>query len=151
MNIILKAAEEILGYADTAQSRTDPSMGCGEVVFVPNSSYTLVEALYRERSLSAGILGKRNEAKLKSLSDQLKAFNLSLTTETGEELSLVGFTIIDYRQELTEEDIFLEFYGLSYEQFNQLFPGQYESYKDVPEESELDDLEEPNSFDKTEE
>jgi hypothetical protein len=142
MNIILKAADEILGYADTAQSRTDPPMGCGEVVFIPNSAYSLVEALYRERSLSAGVLGKRDETKLKSLGDQLKAFNLTLATEAGEELALAGFTIIDYREELTEEDIFLEFYGLSYDQFNQLFPGQYESYKPLPEDVELDELDE---------
>ena len=97
------------------------------------------------------MLGKRDEAKLKSIGDQLKALNLSLATEAGEDLSLAGFTIIDYREELTEEDIFLEFYGLSYDQFNQLFPGQYESYKDLSEDEELDEREEPNNLAESEE
>jgi hypothetical protein len=146
MNIILKASEEILGYADTSQARTDPPMGCGEVAFFPNASYSMVEDLFRERSLSVGIIGKRDEAKMKALQANLKSFNLSLETEEGELLSLVGFTVIDYRSELSEDDIFLEFYGLSHEQFMQLFPGHYESYEKPPskELSEEESQEDPS-------
>jgi hypothetical protein len=133
MNIILKASEEILGYADTSQARTDPPMGCGEVVFFPNAAYSIVEELYRERSLSVGIIGKRDEAKMKALQTNLKSFNLSLATEEGETLSLAGFTVIDYRSELSQDDIFLEFYGLSHEQFKQLFPGHFESHEKLPD------------------
>ena len=77
------------------------------------------------------------------IGNQLKHFNLSLATEAGEDLALAGFTIIDYREQLTEEDIFLEFYGLSYDQFNQLFPDQYKSYKDLPEDEASDQQKEP--------
>jgi hypothetical protein len=132
MNIILKASEEILGYADTSQARTDPPMGCGEVVFFPNSSYAMVEELFRERSLSVGLVGKRDEVKMKALQTRLKSFNLSLATDEGEPLALAGFTVIDCRSELAEDDIFLEFYGLSHEQFKQLFPGHYESFEKLP-------------------
>jgi hypothetical protein len=148
MNIILKASEEILGYADTSQARTDPPMGCGEVVFFPNASYSMVEELFRERSLSVGLTGKRDEVKMKTLQTSLKSFNLSLATDEGEPLSLAGFTVIDCRSEHAEDDIFLEFYGLSHEQFKQLFPGHYESFEKPPI-NEL--LEEPEELEEREE
>jgi hypothetical protein len=82
-------------------------MGCGEVVFFPKAAYAMVEELFRERSLSVGIIGKRDEAKMKALQTNLKSFNLSLSTEESETLSLAGFTVIDYGSELSEDDVFI--------------------------------------------
>jgi hypothetical protein len=72
MNIILKAFEEILGYSDTSQSRTDPSMGYGEVVFFQNSSDSMVEKLFRERSFKCRSDWKARRSKNENASGQLE-------------------------------------------------------------------------------
>lgn len=129
MRLLLKSAATTLGHAETHDARTDPPMGCGEVTFHPSAHYSLVERYFREKSEHIGILGPRNEVKLAAADEGLLSLNLSLVTESGEAVQVAGFTVSDYRTELPEEPLTLEFYGMASEQFERLFPGHYERYE----------------------
>jgi len=100
-------------------------MGCREVVFHATAGYALVEHLFRERTECAGVLRRRDDTKLAAVADRLARLHLSVVTESGEALLVTGFTVLDYRSELPEEPLTLEFYGMEREQFERLFPGHF--------------------------
>ncbi len=129
MKLLLKLADETLGFAETEQALTDPPMGCGGVAFQPSATYTKVESLYRCRSICIDGLGDQGTEKLESIDRKLSELNLVLVTETGEPLDIVGFSIQDFRPEFPEEGLHLEFVGMHHEQFGRLFPGHYAKYE----------------------
>ena len=129
MKIVLRTPEVILGYAEASEARTDPPMGCGEVTLFTTDAYSCVADLFRQKTLNSGILGPRDEAKICIADESLSTFHLSLEMEDGAPISVAGFTVSDYREELPDEPLTLEFYGMHYKHFSILFPGHYESYE----------------------
>ncbi|WP_428506885.1 hypothetical protein [Roseateles sp.] len=129
MKLLLKLADETLGFAETAEALTDPPMGCGDVAFQPLDAYSTVESLFRSRSVCIGGLGDQGTESLETIDRKLSEFNLVLVAETGEPLDIMGFSIQDFRPEFPEEGLHLEFVGMHQEQFGRLFPGHYAKYE----------------------
>jgi len=129
VKIVLKASEDILGHAETSEARTDPPMGCGQAAFYPTEFYSRAEELFRRKTLALPPLDSHDDSTIDAVETELSKLHLKLTTERGEPISVVGFTVLDYRQELPDEPLTLEFYGIHHEQFSRLFPGHYEAYE----------------------
>lgn len=129
MKIVLKAGETLLGHAEIADARTDPPMGCGQIAFHPSDAYSRVEDLFRQKTHTSDTVAKRDNAEMAIIDRALSEFQLSLATDEGTMLSVAGFTVIDYRTEMPDEPLILEFVGMSRVQFDLLFPHDYEAYE----------------------
>jgi hypothetical protein len=104
-------------------------MGCGAATFYPTDLYSRVEELFRRKTLALGTLDSHDDSTIDAVEAELSEFHLALTTDQGEPISVLGFTVFEYRQEFPDEPLTLEFYGIHHEQFSRLFPGHYEAYE----------------------